>query len=150
VTASDMTSRHTPVATAVTPASKRPTTIMSTVWCLVIDYNKQLIGRPFRVSLITNIDIDQLSEDVKKKKSLNLPADELTVWQCKEPRLFTDQNEDELADEMTHVDFSNKTKASKLASAKKVVDLGLDENEILLVQLPSAFSSLSFSSLLIV
>jgi hypothetical protein len=63
---------------------------MSTVWCLVIDHNKQLLGRPFRVSSTTNIDIDQLSKDVKKKKSLNVLADELTVWQCKEPRLFAD------------------------------------------------------------
>jgi hypothetical protein len=139
LTASEMTNRHTPVAAAVTSTSKRPTNIMSTVWCLIIDHNKQLIGRPFRVSLTTNIDIDQLIKDVEKQASLTAPAYQLIVWQSKEPKLLASLPTRQLQQLIANMDLSNESVAIELASAEKVVDLGLDENEILLVQLPSAF-----------
>ena len=40
--------------------------------------------------------ITALKEKVKRKKRISLPANELAVWQCKEPKLSADVNFNEL------------------------------------------------------
>jgi len=50
----------------------------------------------FEVKYDNNDCITALKEKVKRKKRISLPANELAVWQCKEPNLSADVNFNEL------------------------------------------------------
>ena len=84
---------------------------MGKLWCLAIKHDMTLDGDPLKVDYDDNDDVAALKEEVKGKKEISLPANELTVWQCKEPKLLTDANVDELEDILHKVDFSDSRKA---------------------------------------
>ena len=109
---------------------------MGKLWCLAIKHDMTPEEDPFKVEYDDNDDVAALKEKVKGKKGISLPADELAVWQCKEPKLLADANVDELEDILHKVDFSDRRKAVRLASAKMVASLKLSKNEVLLVQIP--------------
>ena len=118
-----------PPSTALLAAKKQ-------VWCLAIKHDMTIDRDPLKVDYDDIDDVAALKEKVKGKKGISLPADELAVWQCKEPKLLADANVDELEDILHKVDFSDRRKAVRLASAKMVASLELSKNEVLLVQMP--------------
>ena len=109
---------------------------MGKLWCLAIKHDMTIDRDPLKVDYDDNDDVAALKEKVKGKKGISLPADELAVWQCKEPKLLADANVDKLEDILHKVDFSDRRKAVRLASAKMVASLKLSRNEVLLVQMP--------------
>jgi hypothetical protein len=107
------------------------------IWCLLIDHDNTPSGSFFEVTAELR-SVAHLKDEVKNKKQnklKNVDADELVVWRCKNRstalrkdqvvKLFSDAGV-EMIDEMT-----------------TMVDLGLLDNEQLLVQVPSVFSSSS-------
>jgi hypothetical protein len=52
--------------------------------------------------------------------------------------LLAGEELDELGDTTKRIDLSDNTEVTKLADGKKVLELGLSEHEILLVQAPNA------------
>ena len=112
---------------------------MGKLWCLAIKHDMTALGGLFEVEYDDNDSVATLKEKIKAKKSndcKNVDADHLTVWRCKEPKLLADANVDELEDILHKVDFSNRRKAVRLATAKMVTSLKLSKNEVLLVQMP--------------
>ena len=99
-----------------------------------------LNGDLLKVDYNDNDNVAALKEKVKGEKEISLPANELIVWQCKEPKLLTDANINKLEDILHKVDFFDCRKAVQLASAKMVTSLKLSKNEVLLVQIPSKCS----------
>jgi len=92
-----------------------------------------LNGDPLKVDYNDNDNVAALKEKVKGKKEISPPADKLTVWQCKKPKLFVDANVNKLEEILHKVDFSDCRKTVQLASVKMVMSLKLSKNEILLV-----------------
>jgi len=113
---------------------------MGKLWYLTIKYDMNLNGDLLKVDYNNNDNVAALKEKVKGEKEISLPANELTVWQCKEPKLLTDANINKLEDILHKVDFSDRRKAVQLASTKMVTSLKLSKNEVLLVQIPSKCS----------
>lgn len=68
--------------------------------------------------------------------SFNILANELVVWQCKEPKFSADADMQQLEELINALDLVDKAKAIKLSSAKLVKSLQLSDNEMLLVQVP--------------
>ncbi|KAL9715323.1 hypothetical protein Ac2012v2_001986 [Leucoagaricus gongylophorus] len=126
--------------TLIVEMPERPATALlateSQVWCLLIDQQKQIIGKLFKVRV--EEDIVDLKEKVKAKKSNaceDVDADCLTVWQCKEPRLST-SDEDRLDEFLRNIDLHDERRATKVTSRSRLKDLELDNREVVLVQLP--------------
>ena len=106
---------------------------MGKLWCLTIKHDMTLNGDPLKVDYNDNNDVAALKEKVKGKKEISPPADKLTVWQCKKPKLLIDANVNKLKEILYKVNFSNCRKTVQLASVKMVMSLKLSKNEILLV-----------------
>ena len=112
---------------------------MGKLWCLAIKHDMTIDEDPFKVDYDDNDDVASLKEKIKEEMKPNLndfATNSFTVWQCKEPKLLADVNVDELKDILDKVDFSDRRKAVRLASAKMVASLKLSKNEVLLVQIP--------------
>jgi len=119
---------------------ERPATALlateSQVWCLLIDQQKQIIGKLFKVR--AEEDIVDLRKKVKEEKANaceDIDADCLTVWQCKEPSLST-SDEDRLDEFLRNIDLHDERRAIKVTSRSRLKDLELDNREVVLVQLP--------------
>ena len=119
---------------------ERPATALlateSQVWCLLIDQQKQIIGKLFKVR--AEEDIVDLRKKVKEEKANaceDIDADCLTVWQCKEPSLST-SDEDRLDEFLRNIDLHDERRATKVYSRSRLKDLELDNREVVLVQLP--------------
>jgi len=125
---------------------------MGKLWCLAIKHDMTPEEDPFKVEYDDNDDVAALKEKVKEEMKPNdFAANSFTVWQCKEPKLLADVNVDELKDILDKVDFSDRRKAVRLASAKMVTSLKLSKNEVLLVQMPgkcphSCYNKMQFNA----
>lgn len=80
---------------------------------------------------------------VKDLEQLQDIAADLTVWQCKSPRLLADAQVEDLEKFIATIDFSNKDNVFDVPAGKDLVDLGLAKKEILLVKVPCSSSFLS-------
>ena len=106
---------------------------MRKLWCLAIKHDMTLNRDLLKMDYNDNDNIAALKEKVKGKKEISPPADKLTVWQCKKPKLLVDANVNKLKEILHEVDFFDCRKTVQLASVKMVMSLKLSKNEILLV-----------------
>jgi hypothetical protein len=105
------------------------------VWCLVIDHEKTPIGAPFDISVASGDSIHDLKRKVKNEKPnalVKIDADNLVVWKCPELCDTDEKNEEQILELIKTVNFSDER---KIAARKRVMNLGLSENDILLVQM---------------
>ncbi|KIY49626.1 hypothetical protein FISHEDRAFT_57907 [Fistulina hepatica ATCC 64428] len=112
------------------------------VWCLLIDRGKKCMALPFRVWVPLDAIVNDLKKEVKKDNSdLNEVAiRNLVVWRCKEPKLFIWEKEEWLVEHIKGINFKNKAAAVELPVTVQVASLGLQPEEVLVVQLSSAGS----------
>ena len=109
------------------------------VWCLTIKDDMTPEGKLFQVEYNNNDSIAMLKKKIKKEKpndDMNVDTDCLTVWQCKEPKLFVDVNANKLQDILKEIDSSDYEKVVELTETTMVINIELSKNEILLVQMP--------------
>jgi hypothetical protein len=109
------------------------------VYCLLIDHANNPLGSPERVSAESIVNLRHRVKDQNASELQRVDASNLVVWRCK-PILFTKAT----TDEIKALNF--KTAAVKL-TVDDISDLGLDEEEMLIIQMPGAFYPL-FSLLL--
>jgi len=67
--------------------------------------------------------------------------DHLMVWQCKNQKLLSTAREMEMDAALQNIDFLDENAILKLTGGMKLKDLGLIDNELLLVQVPGTFLS---------
>ena len=113
-------------------------------WCLVIDRSEKLaiLGDAFSVKVHPDADVGDLREQIVETQvdlSHVLPR-MLTVWRCLDPKLLSTMNRIQLGRKLRDVDLTDETKARRLAAKEAVKELGLSHTELLLVELPGAFS----------
>jgi len=113
------------------------------IWCLLIDYDTSPIENLFDVKADNISSLTRAVKEARSNKLRDIPASRLTVWQCKSSRLSADVEVEDLEEFIATIDFSNKDNVFRVPAGKKLVDLGLAENEILLVEVPCSSSFLS-------
>lgn len=130
------------------------------VWCLLVDFVENVCGYPFGVSAQHTADIEDLKLLLQKARSNRLSfvdtADFAVLRTKDSPPLSTEDNLKNRVSELFEGD-----KLETLASSARIQDLGLGENEVLIVQLnyadpepqgkcylPDIISSLKFLFLL--
>jgi hypothetical protein len=121
-------------------------------WCLVIDHKKKPVGKLFRVWLTPNDLIEDLKVKVKSFKGNALDkvdADQLSVWRCRMLRLREPLQDEalersEIERRIKAINFSDKVNSFIITPHKTVTNLGLTEDDTLLVQMPGTFTMLEF------
>jgi hypothetical protein len=120
----------------------------SEVWCYLVDpKNKKAIGAAFSVPLGNDVKtIQNLQMKVKEcgpteVKEVNPSA--LVVWRCADPGVTFDESNRENFDDQIQKLFSSQ-KAQLLVPRQKIAGLNFSDDEILFVQMPSAFPAPSF------
>ena len=96
----------------------------------------------FVVKYNDNDNIALLKEKIKKEKPntcKNVPTNFLLVWQCKEPKLLLTTDRMGIDEFLRSISFHKKRGAVKLSSERKLKDLGLGDEEVLLTQLPGKY-----------
>ncbi|KAL5523338.1 hypothetical protein ACEPAF_1605 [Sanghuangporus sanghuang] len=110
------------------------------VWCLLIDHEKKAAsGNPFSVIVGPNARIQDLTEKVKEKRTNALEhvdAADLTVWRCMDPKLLAEVDLEQQRNDLSNVDFTDRTKTKIVAIRQKITTLGLSDAEILLIEVP--------------
>lgn len=112
------------------------------IWCLLVTHEKKLVGEgnAFKVVLSPENVIDDLKDEVKKKKPHDLmavDASNLAVWKLKDSAPRSDSKLlEELKKTVQDIDLGNK--AEKLGELDSVRNL---KGFLLLVQMPGAFPS---------
>jgi len=109
------------------------------IWYLLFNDKKALLGSPFLAEATHIGGLKKAVKEARSTKLQDIDAADLIIWRYKEPLLST-QDEDELQEHLSRIDFRNKEQVIKLASGVKVASLGLGEDEVLLVQVPDAIS----------
>src|SRR6266446_2499174 len=101
------------------------------VWCLVVDHDNRPIGRPLKVEVSSDADVDDLTEKVKDKASPRLDdtaAFELEVWRfTNSPAKFVD-NDREVLEELVSKAFSNRG-VKKLRTRQVIAHLNISNGE---------------------
>ena len=111
------------------------------VWYVLFDDKKKLLFSPSKIKVKVN-DIYDLRKAIKEEAFLYLitvQAPHLIAWRCNKPLLST-QEDDELQEHVSKIDFLNKEQVTKLAGGADLEDLQLGKKEILLVQVPGAIN----------
>ena len=112
-----------------------------TVWCLLIDHAKKVIGNVFSVNIPSNSSVDQLKKKIKEDSSntlANVDAACLTVWKCRDEEVKTKKSED-LVDCVGSFDFSEESNdVEEVDPEDSVGELNLASKETLLVEFPGA------------
>lgn len=122
------------------------TTIMATheIWFRLIDFNHKPIESPVTTVVKNIVDLKRKAKVEHPNILKNFLINELVVWRCKEVDWTLNEYQQEQA--IGRINFSDKNQAIILENQQKIKDLeGFDEDEILLVQLPSAFPPSSFN-----
>ena len=121
------------------------------VWYVLFDDKKKLLFSPSKIKVKVN-DIYDLRKAIKEEAFLYLitvQAPHLIAWRCNKPLLST-QEDDELQEHVSKIDFLNREQVTKLAGGADLEDLQLGKKEILLVQVPGAINiNPSFYSLIL-
>jgi len=125
----------------VTSTTFSPATMTTEVWYVLFDDKKKLLFSPSKIKVKVN-DIYDLRKAIKEEAFLYLitvQAPHLIAWRCNKPLLST-QEDDELQEHVSKIDFLNKEQVTKLAGGADLEDLQLGKKEILLVQVPGAIN----------
>ena len=110
---------------------------MSTeIWCLLFNDKKELLRGPLSAKASH---IDGLTMAIEERCSHldYVKALDLVVWRCKEPTFLSTQSRKVLQQCLSEIDFLDEDQVVELAGGAKVASLGLGEDEVLLVQVPS-------------
>ena len=101
---------------------------------MLFNNKKELLGAPLpaKAPHIGGLKI-AVKEEYSELK--NVKAHHLVVWRCNKPLLST-QDEDELQELLSKIDFDNTAQVVKLASGVDLADLELGSKEVLLVEVP--------------
>jgi len=111
------------------------------VWYVLFDDKKKLLFSPSKIKVKVN-DIYDLRKAIKEEAFLYLitvQAPHLIAWRCNKLLLST-QEDDELQEHVSKIDFLNREQVTKLAGGADLEDLQLGKKEILLVQVPGAIN----------
>ena len=111
------------------------------VWYVLFDDKKKLLFSPSKIKVKVS-DIYDLRKAIKEEAFLYLitvQAPHLIAWRCNKPLLST-QEDDELQEHVSKIDFLNREQVTKLAGGADLEDLQLGKKEILLVQVPGAIN----------
>jgi len=125
----------------VTSTTFSPATMTTEVWYVLFDDKKKLLFSPSKIKVKVN-DIYDLRKAIKEEAFLYLitvQAPHLIAWRCNKPLLST-QEDDELQEHVSKIDFLNREQVTKLAGGADLEDLQLGKKEILLVQVPGAIN----------
>jgi len=125
----------------VTSTTFSPATMTTEVWYLLFDDKKKLLFSPSKIKVKVS-DIYDLRKAIKEEAFLYLitvQAPHLIAWRCNKPLLST-QEDDELQEHVSKIDFLNREQVTKLAGGADLEDLQLGKKEILLVQVPGAIN----------
>jgi len=110
--------------------------MMTEVWCLLFNDKKELLRAPFSAKAPHVCGLMMAIEE-RCSHLENVKAFYLVVWRCKEPTLLSTQDDDELQDHLSKIDFLDEEQVVELASGLDLADLELGSNEVLLVEVPS-------------
>ncbi|KAK2460464.1 hypothetical protein APHAL10511_007511 [Amanita phalloides] len=112
---------------------------MSSVGCLVINHMKKyLCGTVVPISPQTSIyELKQLLKVMEPTVLGDVDIGMLRVWKCTALEAPNDVDPEELEESLLTLDLSNRQTARMPSPTSKVLSLGLQEDERLLVQLPS-------------
>lgn len=112
---------------------------MSSVRCLVINHmQNRLCETVVPISPQTRIeDLKELLKAEKPRIFGDVDIGMLEVWKCTALDASNDVDPDELEESLLSLDLSNREIAHRLCPTLNVLSLGLQEDERLLVQLPS-------------
>jgi len=125
----------------VTSTTFSPATMTTEVWYLLFDDKKKLLFSPSKIKVKVS-DIYDLRKAIKEEAFLYLitvQAPHLIAWRCNKLLLST-QEDDELQEHVSKIDFLNREQVTKLAGGADLEDLQLGKKEILLVQVPGAIN----------
>ncbi|KAF8349607.1 hypothetical protein F5887DRAFT_1279875 [Amanita rubescens] len=112
---------------------------MSSVWCLVTDSMKHFLGETaVPISLQTSIlELKQLLKEMEPIIFGDVHIHMLEVWRCTALNVV-DEDLKERQERLCRIDFSNNQTAARILHNRlNVSSLGMQENEMLLVRLPS-------------
>jgi len=115
------------------------------IWYICFDSAGRLIHTQAESVRFSGVYISDLRRAIKE----NLPCDDfvdLTVFRSKERKLLASGSEDEFSEFIQWFDLSDKERREKLASARRVANLSLEEDEVLFIQISSASRVDSFLS----
>ena len=111
------------------------------VYYLLIDREKKTALREVSyVELSTSATVARMKKCIKAEELITLPDSMFTVWRCLDPKLLSTMNQPQLVKELLDIDLTDVTKAKELAAGDAVKDLSVSDGELLLVQLPGAYS----------
>ncbi len=115
----------------------------SRIWCILVDHEFQFqkqIGDHFSVRTSSKDDIDDLRDKVKVKVHpclTHVSSVDLTVWKTKGEMIINKAEvEERLVEILGNIDVDNEDTIEKLRPGEQVADLGLTDDQVLLVQLP--------------
>jgi len=115
------------------------------VWYLLFTNEKELLGTPFPEKAPHIGGLKVAIKEVAFSYLEDVRAFDLVIWRCKKPLLST-QRRHELQKHVSKIDFGDREQVIRLTNGARIADLELGEDEVLLVQVPSAISNSSFLS----
>ncbi len=112
----------------------------SKIWCILVDHEFQNQGRSFSVRTSSEDDIDDLKDKVKVKlhpRLTHVSSMDLTVWKTKGEMIINEAEvKERLVEILGNIDVDNEDTIEMLRPGEQVADLGLTDDQVLLVQLP--------------
>jgi len=120
----------------------------SEIWYLLFNNEKKLLIAPLSAQA-SHISGLKIAIEERCSHLENVKAANLVVWRCKEPTFLSTQSRKVLQQHLSEIDLLNEEQVVELASGAEIADLELGEDEVLLVQVPSAFSCSQVSLVLL-
>ena len=123
---------------------------MARIWCLLIAHDISLIwdGKPFKIEVEHNADIYDLLKAAKREAAPKLDTISLTdveVWRVSVPLRIDEDDDDNtlIKSRLEHIQLHKDAK--RLGVARKLARLTpeLGETELLLIQKPQGWSSIT-------
>ncbi|KAH9026588.1 hypothetical protein EDB85DRAFT_2149030 [Lactarius pseudohatsudake] len=136
---------HAKIDDAAPPPLSVTTTVatMGKVWCLLIDHElKPTFGEPLSEWSELNDTIHDLKIKIKKGASyrdlVHITANRMQIWKCKKLKLSANDPFRQTRKLLKNIKFSydENSNVQHLAPAQVVMDLGLADDELLLVLVP--------------
>ena len=116
---------------------------MGYIWCLLIDRDhKPTFGDPIPEWVSDTDSIHQLKLRLKqgnnKEDFYGPPANRIQIWRCKSPKLSPKVSLNHLKEIISNIKFSDgdDSDVQLLSAGQSVAELGLKDDELLLVAVP--------------
>ncbi|KAL5512139.1 hypothetical protein ACEPAG_3660 [Sanghuangporus baumii] len=112
----------------------------TTIVCALVDRKKKtVLGNTFTIVVGPDAKIEDLTMKIKEGRPYalgNVDVGDLSVWRSIDLKLLETATVTQLEEDLSKVDFADKTKAVKLGCRHVITTLGLSD-EILLIEAPS-------------